>query len=117
MTLKKEKVSLLQLDLDNEKSEYELDAIKLTMDGYRDEANYDNTIISVYKQMSDLLDKSFDYDYDTFLINLEKEYKEIRSNYMVTFKGLDEPADSFIAGLKIEALDKLYFEVLNKLEV
>ncbi len=116
MIIEKEQVSLIQLDLDNEKSEYELKAIKLTMEGYKDEANYYNIIINMYKLMSKILDKTFDNDLDLFIKNINEEVMNKKIELNKVFNNLEEPTDSFIAGLKLETLNLIYQEVLSKLK-
>lgn len=116
MSFEYENISTIQYELDNEKSECELKAVKLTMEGYRDEARYYDLIIKVYQTVSDMLDECYDASLDTFLNNLNNEYKKVRNKQLEKFHDLDDPSDSFIAGLYIETLDNLYLEVKEKIE-
>lgn len=111
-----ENISTLQYELDNEKSETELKAVKLTMEGFRDEARYYDLIIKVYQTVSDMLEECFDSNLDTFLSNFNDEYKKIRNKQLDKFHDLDDPADSFLRGLYIETLDNLYTEVEGKIK-
>jgi len=115
MTIDKEKISLIQFDLDNEKSEYELKSIKLTMDGNKEEASYFSIIVEAYKSMSNMLDETYNKDLDEFLSNLNNKYLEVRNELITQFHDFDNVEDGFIAGYKTEYLDKLYNEVNRKI--
>lgn len=117
MNYSKENVSLIQLDLDNERSEYELNAIKLTMDGCKEESQYILKIIEVYREVSDLLDKTYNMDKDKFLASLKEEYIKERDYYLSHFHNFDDLGDSFISGLKLEYLDMLYTKVVNRINL
>lgn len=115
MTIDKETVSLIQFDLDNDKSEYELKAIKLTMEGNKEESKYFSLIVDIYKDVSNYLDKTFNKEYDKFLASFNSLIKDVRNTLIETMHNLDNPSDGFVAGYKIMYLDDVYHEVLNKL--
>ncbi len=116
MSFEYENVSELQNDLENEKTECELKAVKLTMEGFKDEAHYYDLIIKVYSKVSDMLEECYDYNTDTYLNNLEEEYISIRNKKILEFHDLDNLGSSFIAGLYIETLDNLYIEIKEKIK-
>lgn len=115
MSFGRENISQIQYDLDNEKSEYQLKAVKLTMEGYRDEAKYYDLIIKVYSNISDMLDDTYDSDINTCIELFNKEYKNTRNSYLVKFHDLSNPAQSLLSGIYIETLDNLFEEVERKI--
>ncbi len=116
MTLDMETISLVQLDLDNEKSEYELKAIKLTMEGNKEESNYFSQIVNIYNEVSHMLDLVFNNDYDKFINDFNRMYLEKRNEYLTKLNDLDNPTDGFLAGYKLMYLDEVYQSTIKKVK-
>ncbi len=116
MALEMDDIDDIISDIDDEKSEYELKAVKLTMEGFKEEAKYYDLIIKVYKNVSKILDDSFDEELDICLENIDNNYKTLRCKYLPKFHNLDDVSESFLAGLFIETLDNLINEVKEKVK-